>query len=83
MPSGLVSKIRPLDGNSNERLKTICVPTGILPREVKTFEVAVAKSLSDKFLIGVTNPMEGGKPLRFAMKQGIYQAGWLTLELAK
>lgn len=54
--------------------------TQILPGEVKRLECDVPQGLGDTFLIGVPNPMEGGKPLRFANKnQDKDQVGWLTI----
>ena len=54
--------------------------TEILPGEVKRLECNVPAGLGDRFLIGVPNPMKGGKPLRFAnKKQDEDQPGWLTI----
>lgn len=54
--------------------------TQILPGEVKRLECDVPEGLGDKFVIGIPNPMEGGKPLRFANKiQDKNQPGWLMI----
>ena len=57
---------------------------GILPNETKVLEVTLKANPwnpDSKILIGVPNPMPGGKPLRFAnAKQDTDREGWLSIK---
>ncbi len=78
---GWTIKLIPVDGKDHDEVDTGLELTGILPGEVKILACDVAVELGQNFLIGVPNPMPGGKPLRFAnITQDRDQLGWLTLE---
>jgi hypothetical protein len=73
-------KVRSLDGAENDWMDTNLELTQILPGEVKRLQCKVGDGISGKFLIGVPNPMSGGKSLRFANKtQDEDKLGWLTI----
>lgn len=78
--SGWTIKLRPIDASKDDRIDTGLELTKILPGAVKRLQCNVSKVPQDKFLIGVVNPMQGGKPLRFANRtQDQDQPGWLTV----
>jgi len=78
--SGWTIKLRTIDSQGLDWVETGLDLTRILPGEVKSLECNVTRDLSGKFLIGIPNPMQGGKPLRFAnVGQDQDQPGWLTI----
>ena len=78
--SGWTIKIRALDAEGRDEIETGLELTQILPGQVKTLQCEVPSELGKKFLIGIPNPMLGGKPLRFANDtQDKDQPGWLTI----
>ena len=73
-------KLRRIDAKGIDWVETGLELTQILPGDVETLECNASMDLSGKFLIGVPNPMQGGKPLRFANgTQDQDQPGWLTI----
>ena len=78
--SGWTIKLRAIDAPPRDWIDTGLELTKILPGAVKKLECGVSMVPDDKFLIGVPNPMPGGKSLRFANStQDQDRPGWLTI----
>lgn len=82
--SGWTIHVRPNGDGGGNQIDTNLELTGIMPGEVKALEFTLPENFGNKIMVGVPNPMDGGKALRFANKnqnadQSFDQSEWLKV----